>query len=201
MENPSFNPDHDDVPNLNPELPYPRVNDKEAATTEVAASSIGVRHDHKGTMEVITTELPYGCSMQGWLDDPKPDGSRVYNPGYIRVNPVLREQQIGKRLARASLAYAIDHGATELSAFVVNEASLKVLGGILSDELEYQAEDPSASWYKPIDVPITDTQAIDSLIRASDHEADPEDRKHGFMITADLSRIDVSSWERPTVQS
>ena len=200
MENPSFDPEHDYVPDINPEIPYPEVKDPGTAETEVSNSPIGIRHDHDGTMEIITTELPYGCTMQGWLDDAQPDGSRIYNAGYVRVNPVLRKQGIGQRLIRASLAYAIDHDATKLRAEVVNEASLKVYAELLGHELEYQDDDPSSTGHKLVDLPITNKQAIASLDRAGKVEVNSEDRKHGLIVSADLSDLDVSDWERPTAQ-
>ncbi len=139
--------------------------------------------------------------MQGWLEDPLRDGNRIYNPGYVRVNPALRNRGIGQRLIEASLAYAVDHGATQLRASVVNDFSLKVLAKLLGDDIEYKVRDQALSSYRLMNIPITNQQAIESLARAGLIEEDPEDRSREFLISADLTKLDTSNWERPGVQT
>jgi predicted GNAT family acetyltransferase len=176
-------------------------NETNELLAETMAADISVEHELWNTFEAVTLRLPNDCTIDAMLDFERSDNSRVYNPGFLRINPKLRGHGLGKRLLQASIAYAVDRGATDFHALVVNEQSLSILKNLLGeDSLQYWDYDPKKA-DKPVRVQANFQEAYDYLDGAKPYESDLEDRSYGIEVYADLQALDTTGWERPTIEA
>lgn len=157
----------------------------------VSAETMGTKYDK------FTLTLPFGCTVLGHINREFYGPNRIMHIKRITVNSELWGKGIGRRLLRASLAYAQDQGAQEVRSTVASAAMIKLREEVFGENMSfYDSPMPGA---RKIELPINANQAIGSLNRVwGDSEVELTDMADkSFFVVADITNLDTAGWERP----
>lgn len=181
--------------------PLPDETSVEQACEMVNASPIHLRTVSAETMKTsydkFTLTLPFDCTVLGHINQEFYGPIRIMHLMRITVNHELWGKGIGRRLLRASLAYAQDQGAQEVRSTVASAAMIKLREEVFGESMSFH--DVPAFGERKIELPMYPDQAIDSLNRVwGEDEVDLSNiQGRSFFVLVDISNLDTAGWERP----
>jgi GNAT superfamily N-acetyltransferase len=116
----------------------------------------------------------------------------------LRVHPELRGNGYATRMVSALAFLALRESAHYIEIPVESPYVLKIFAHLFQDEA-LQFIDSRTHNDASCELPMTTSQAIDSLTRAGEFEPDLEHREHGVIVRAALSGVN-RAWLNPPIE-
>lgn len=167
------------------------------ALAEIAARPITAFVTESMGFTDISIELPHNPRFIGEvvMGEDLQDGVFLLT---LQVNPELREQGIGTRLASAMAYVAKSEGLENLHSAVDSPHTIRIFKKLFHEkDVTFLDIDPSSR--QMVELPMTFEQAILSLERVQAMFGTGEKHDYHFNFVVNLGNVALTSLEKPTI--